>query len=50
MIVCHMREKVQNIVLFSIDITLDNWLTLLGLLGVYEILDLRKIMVVEDMA
>ena len=40
----------QNIVLFSIDINLDNWLTLLGLLGVYEILDLRKIMVVGDMA
>ena len=40
----------QNIVLYSIDINLDNWLTLLGLLSVYEILDLRKIMVVGDMA
>ena len=32
----------QNIVLFSIDISLDNLLTLLGFLGVYEILYLRK--------
>ena len=40
----------QNIVLFSIDISLDNLLTLLGFLGVYEILYLRKIMVVGDLA
>ena len=40
----------QNIILFSIDISLYNLLTLLGLLSVYEILDLRNIMVVGDMA
>ena len=40
----------QNIILISIDINLDNRLTLFGLLSVYEILDLRKIMVVRDMA
>ena len=33
----------KNIVLCSIDISLDNWLTLLGLLSVYEILDSGKI-------
>ena len=36
----------QNIILISID----NWLTLFGLLSIYEILDLRKIMVVGEMA
>ena len=40
----------QNIVLFSIDIILDNRLTLLGLLRVYEILDLRKILVLGNIA
>ena len=40
----------QNIILISIDINLDNWLTLFELLSVYEILDSRKIMVVRDMA
>ena len=39
-----------NIILLSIDISLDNLLTLLGLLSVYKILDLRNIMVVGDMA
>ena len=39
-----------NIILFSIDISLNNLLTLLGLHSVYEILDLRNIMVVGDMA
>ena len=50
MIVCHMSYKVQNIILVSIDISLDNSFTLFGLLSVYEILDLRKKMVVGDMA
>ena len=50
MVVCHMSQKVQDIILISIDIILDNWLTLLGILSVYEILVLRKIMVVGDMA
>ena len=36
----------QNIILFSIDLNLDNLLTLLGHHSVCEILDLRKIMVV----
>ena len=36
----------QNIIL----INLDNWLTLFRLLSIYEILDLRKIMVVGEMA
>ena len=40
----------QNNVLFSIDISLDKWLTLLRLLSVYEILDLRKIMILGDIA
>ena len=40
----------QNIIPISIDISLDNWLTLFGLHSDYEILDLRKIMVVGDMA
>ena len=50
MIVFHMSLKVQNIILISIESSLDNFLTLLGLLSACEILDLRKIMNVEDMA
>ena len=40
----------KNIILISIDSSLDNFLTLLGLLSACEILDLRKIMIVVDMA
>ena len=50
MIVCHMSLKVQNIILFSTDISLANLLTLFRLHNVCEILDLRKMMVVGDMA
>ena len=34
----------------TFDISLDKWLTLLRLLSVYEILDLRKIMILGDIA
>ena len=37
------------IILISIDTSLDNWLPLFGLLSVYEILYLRKRMVVGHM-
>ena len=40
----------QNIILFGIDISLDNSLTSLGLLSVYQILDLKNIMIMGDMA
>ena len=39
----------QNIILFNIDISLDNRLTLWRNLCVCEILDLRNILVVGDM-
>ena len=50
MIVCHMSERGQNIILITIDIGLDNWLTFLSFVTVNEIINLRKIMVVGDMA
>ena len=50
MIVCHMRWKVQTVILFGIDISLDNQLTLLKNLCACEILDLRNILVMGYMA
>ena len=40
----------QNIILISIDISLDNWSTLFGVISVYEFMALRKIVVMGDMA
>ena len=40
----------QNIILFNIDISLDDLLIFFGRLSVCEILDLRNMMVVGDMA
>ena len=40
----------QNIILFCIDISFIKWITLLRNLCVCEILDLRNILVVGDMA